>query len=316
MPADDDPARDYEGRWRRLFAPRTGDLRTELAGEAATYLGLPVASVLTLFDGATERFAEEWRQRMPGAHDPAALTAFYNESQTEIFELLHWHAADPANQRSLVCADLATAHRRAGGLPAPRPGDRRDVPPRVLDYGAGVGSSGIVFAEAGFDVTLADVADPLLAFARWRFERRGLPVALVDLKRGRPPKGVFDAAICLDVLEHIPRPLPVVRRLRDSLRPGGLLFLCAPFGADPVRPMHVVYDDCVLDWFRAFGFRRRDDMEDWFPSYMWLAKPQVYERAPAAAWRRAAYFFHDVVLPRDAAGTLRAALSRVAHRRA
>jgi SAM-dependent methyltransferase len=179
-----------------------------------------------------------------------------------------------------------------------------------------VGTSGIVFAQAGCDVTLADVADPLLAFARWRFERRGLPVATLDLKRQRPPRGVFEGIVCFDVLEHIPRPLPVVRRLRDALRPGGLLFLVAPFGADPLRPMHVVHDDRVLDWFRALGFRRRDDMEDWFPSYMWLAQPRVYERVAMPAWKRAGYFVHDILLPEDAAGALRSVWARMAQRRA
>lgn len=311
MPAPDDPSRDYERRWRELFAPRTGDLATELAEEAALYLGIPVEQVLGLFDGAAQRFAEEWRGRAVPAADAGAVTAFYNESQTEIFDLLQWHAADPANQRSLVCADLLSRHRAAGGLAADGPAAWGASPSRVLDYGSGVGTVGIVFARAGFDVTLADVAEPLLAFARWRFERRGIPVAALDLKRERPPRGAFDAVVCFDVLEHIPRPLPVVRTLYRALRPGGLLFLFAPFGEDPLRPMHVVHDDAVLHWFRALGFRRRDDMEDWFPPRMWSAKPHVYERARVPLWRRAAYLAHDIVLPPSAANMMRTAWDRL-----
>lgn len=308
-PPPGDPSRDYAGRWRRLFAPRTGDLRLEMAEEAARYLGLPIARVLELFDGAARRFADEWRERGVRAANESAVTAFYNDSQTELFDLLDWHATDAANHRALVCADLLTKHRKEGGV-APRSSGRNDEHPRVLDYGSGVGTTGIVFAQAGYDVTLADVADPLLSFARWRFERRGLPVATIDLKRERVPRGSYDGVICFDVLEHIPRPLRVVRRLRGALEPGGLLFLFAPFGEDPLRPMHVVHDDRVMDWFRALGFRRRDDMEDWFPSYTWKAKPHVYECSAFPPWKRAAYFVHDVLLPAQAATAVRALHSR------
>lgn len=308
-PPDDDPSRDYAARWRALFAPRTGDVRLEMAEEAARYLGLPVAHVLELFDGAAERFAEEWRERRVEASDASAVAEFYNGSETELFDLLDWHATDAANHRALVCADLLTKHRAENGVP--RRGHRVDEHPRVLDYGSGVGTTGIVFARAGYDVTLADVAEPLLSFAAWRFELRGLPVAAVDLKREPVPRGCYDAVVCFDVLEHIPRPLPVVRRLRNALAPRGLLFLFAPFGEDPLRPMHVVHDDRVLDWFRALGLRRRDDMEDWFPVYTWMAKPHVYERCAFPLWKRAAYLLHDVVLPQSAAEAARTVWSRV-----
>jgi 2-polyprenyl-3-methyl-5-hydroxy-6-metoxy-1,4-benzoquinol methylase len=65
----------------------------------------------------------------------------------------------------------------------------------------------MVLADAGFDVTVADISDVLLAFAAWRLRRRGYPVRTIDLKRESLPPDGFDLVACFDVLEHIPRPL-------------------------------------------------------------------------------------------------------------
>jgi len=286
----------YDGRWRRLFASHTGDLRRDAAEEAADYLGLPLAKALVLLDGASERFTDEWKARVPGSADTRTLTKFYNESRTELFDLLEWHATDEGNHRALVCADLLLG-RHPGGA--------------VLDYGSGVGTTGIALADAGFDVTLADVAEPLLDFARWRFARRGLKVRTIDLKREALPTSAYDGIVCFDVLEHIPQPHRVVRRLRDALVPGGSLFVFAPFGLDPRRPMHVVHDDGVYHRMAAMGLAREWQWEDQFPRYMWGARPNVYMRVEAPAWKRAAYYARDVLLPDRAADVLTSALRRV-----
>ncbi len=288
------PQAENEARWKAIFAPRTGDLRGEAAMEAAEFLGIPVERAFALIDGAAARFTEEWRAKMHRT-DPAAVTEFYNQSETELFDLLEWHATDPGNHRALVCADAAA--ERTGR--------------RFLDYGSGVGSNALVFASAGFDVTLADVSDQLLAFAAWRFERRGLRVQTIDLKRDRPAAGAYDAVLCFDVLEHIPNPVPVIRGMRDALAPGGLLFLHAPFGFDPRRPMHVAYDDGVYRRFRAFGLMRQWQLENRFPHYMVGARPYVYERKAPPALKRAAYYVQDVWLPERASDVLARAWERV-----
>ena len=80
----------------------------------------------------------------------------------------------------------------------------RHVPPgsRVLDYGCGIGSDGLLLLEAGYRVEFADFDNPSAAFLRWRLERRGFDAPVHDLDKEVP--GGFDAAYAFDVIEHVP----------------------------------------------------------------------------------------------------------------
>lgn len=82
----------------------------------------------------------------------------------------------------------------------------RVVPPgsRVLDYGCGIGSDGLMLLEAGYRVEFADFDNPSAAYLRWRLERRSLSAPVHDLDR-EIPSG-FDAAFAFDVIEHVPDP--------------------------------------------------------------------------------------------------------------
>jgi len=81
------------------------------------------------------------------------------------------------------------------------------VPPpaRVLDYGCGIGSDGLLLLEAGYRVEFADFDNPSVAYLRWRLERRGFDAPIHDLDRGEVPEG-FDAAYSFDVIEHVEDP--------------------------------------------------------------------------------------------------------------
>jgi SAM-dependent methyltransferase len=80
----------------------------------------------------------------------------------------------------------------------------RHVPPgaRLLDYGCGIGSDGLLLLEAGYQVEFADFDNPSVAFLRWRLGQRGLDAPVHDLDK-HVPDG-FDAAYAFDVIEHVP----------------------------------------------------------------------------------------------------------------
>jgi SAM-dependent methyltransferase len=91
----------------------------------------------------------------------------------------------------------------------------RLVPPasRVLDYGCGIGSDGLMLLEAGYQVEFADFDNPSTAYLRWRLKERGLEAAVHDLDR-HVPRG-FDAAYSFDVIEHVADPWEFLRRLEE-----------------------------------------------------------------------------------------------------
>lgn len=82
----------------------------------------------------------------------------------------------------------------------------RQVEPgaRLLDYGCGIGSDGLLLLEAGYRVEFADFANPSVEYLRWRLERRGLQAPIHDLEQ-HVPDG-FDAAYAFDVIEHVEDP--------------------------------------------------------------------------------------------------------------
>lgn len=73
---------------------------------------------------------------------------------------------------------------------------------RLLDYGCGIGSDGLLLLEAGYRVEFADYDNPSVEFLRWRLRRRRLEAPIHDLDRGVPDG--FDAAYAFDVIEHVP----------------------------------------------------------------------------------------------------------------
>jgi len=276
-----------------VLAPRTGDLGEELTLELSEYFGTSLDDIRARLAGATESFTQEWKACVPNGRDERAVTRFYNESKTELFDLAQWHAKDAIHCRVLMCADMA--YERGC----------RDY----LDYGSGIGSDALVFASLGCRVTLADVSEPLLAFAKWRCERRGFDVHTIDLKTCQPPSREFDAVVCFDVLEHIHRPLRTLRGIQQSMRPSGMLFMHAPFGSDPDRPMHVVHEDVVTPRMRTVGFHRREDLEARFPHWLW--HPLVYQSFDVTALDRIGYRVYDEWLKRGTGAWLARAYRRL-----
>jgi SAM-dependent methyltransferase len=83
---------------------------------------------------------------------------------------------------------------------------------RVLDYGCGIGSDGLLLLEAGYEVGFADFANPSTDYLRWRLERRGLDAPIYDLDSA-PPEPGWDAAYSFDVIEHVEDPFTFLETL-------------------------------------------------------------------------------------------------------
>jgi SAM-dependent methyltransferase len=124
--------------------------------------------------------------------------SFYRESEAYLYNL----TAFAMTGTKLPYLEQLTAHVERGA--------------RILDYGCGIGSDGLLLLEQGYRVEFADFANPSTEYLRWRLARRGLEAPVHDLER-HVPDG-FDAAYSFDVIEHVPDPLAFLAELERRAR--------------------------------------------------------------------------------------------------
>lgn len=99
---------------------------------------------------------------------------------------------------------------------------------RVAEYGCGaapvVTALSRHYRHLDLALVAADIPHLLFHFVRWRFrDTPYVTVAPIVPDDDAPLTGRYDAIFCLEVLEHVPRPLAVLRHVLDVLQPGGVL---------------------------------------------------------------------------------------------
>jgi S-adenosylmethionine-dependent methyltransferase len=103
-------------------------------------------------------------------------------------------------------------------------------PSRIVDIGGGVGRYSIELARRGYDVTLLDLSDKALAFARDKAKEAGVSLAACIHADARDlssiPDGTFDAALHMGPLYHLLEHAERLKSLREAhrvLRPHGAI---------------------------------------------------------------------------------------------
>ena len=99
-----------------------------------------------------ERYEQELEQEFAECGDEAAL---YRGSEAYLYNLTAF---------AMTATKLPYLELLARAL---APGAR------VLDYGCGIGSDGLVLLEAGYRLEFAEFDNPSAAYLRWRLRRRG-----------------------------------------------------------------------------------------------------------------------------------------------
>ena len=190
--------------------------------------GMPREACLArLASYRTEELAAAWHAVSP--RTPSEIRAFYSNSDLYLWELLGW------NGSPVYETYLARVQRVAQLWP---PAGHR----RALDFGAGVGTAALRLAELGYRVTMADLPGSVLEFARARFKERGIPVEVIEVADDVPAlaRDHWDVVISFDVIEHLPNPLQVSRRLVKALTADGGAAIVASFGGtDEDWPHHL-----------------------------------------------------------------------------
>jgi demethylmenaquinone methyltransferase/2-methoxy-6-polyprenyl-1,4-benzoquinol methylase len=124
-------------------------------------------------------------------------------------------------------------------------GKALDVAPgeRVLDLGAGTGTSSLPFAAAGATVVPCDFSLGMLREGKKRHPE--LPLTAGDATRLPFADGVFDAATISFALRNVHDTGAALREMRRVVRPGGRLVICE-FSQPTFRPFATVYTEYLM----------------------------------------------------------------------
>jgi 2-polyprenyl-3-methyl-5-hydroxy-6-metoxy-1,4-benzoquinol methylase len=245
-----------------LSRPPQHSLYKSMVAELAEYLSEQPDTVAASCEAGRVSVAEEWKARQLGKESPPSdVVAFYRTTTSYLFDLTTFNSEYP---HTATLESLVEISRKRGLR-------------KVLDFGSGIGSVGLFFALNGMEVTLADVSEPLMEYAAWRFKARGLKLRLINLNREELPKDTFDVVTAFDVLEHLPRPADTLRTLATAMKSGGVIALNVE-EAEANFPQHIATYEEVFSTVAAAGFHR----------LQFLGKTEVFkrvERGPiSTAW--------------------------------
>lgn len=190
----------------------------DIVEEIQEYLGWDLSLVMEFLSKGTAMLAEEWNNRNP--QTPDDIINFYKETENYIFDLAAWHRKPGRIYQTVSAINICKQNRIR----------------KVLDFGCGIGQDGILFANSGFDVTLSDLPGRTFDFAKWRVERRGLIIKLVN---SNELKEKYECILCFDVLEHVWEPKEIIKYLHGHLLDNGILLVTAHFYYSEIHPMHL-----------------------------------------------------------------------------
>lgn len=251
---------EYRRTWEQaLTLEGYGNLQESLLAELGRYVDCPdVAEIQRRCIHAVANVKHEWEEKVHSA-DRQSIERFYDESQAMLYELMWWHTL--GDDLSPLAYLLAMRFAQQHGCQ------------RYLDFGAGVGSGGILFGRHGFQVTLADISSSLLRFSAWRLGIRRLPAQYIDLKLSGLPSHAFEMITAMDVFEHLSDPVEAVEKLWKALKPGGFLYARIAAEPDEDRPQHIVQDfEPTFERMQTLGL-----VEVWRDDWLW--GHQVFQKA-------------------------------------
>lgn len=116
----------------------------------------------------------------------------------------------------------------------------RHLPPgRALDLGAGEGVDSIRLARCGYEVTAVEISSVAADKIRQFADKAGVVVKVENTDIvSYVPEGEFELVICNGVLHYIDDKGPVISRMQDATRRGGLNVISLWSNFTPVPACH------------------------------------------------------------------------------
>lgn len=189
--------------------------------------------------GDAVRLALKWDEYVKEMFDPAKPEEFY----------LKWKAdAGAAN----IAANIRDQFSRKYLLWAMKKYLGKGYRGRMLDFGCGTAAAAAAYVmkfSPGAVLELADVENLASEFVSYFvFKYPLLNISKTEISLAGIPDNYYDAAMCIHVLEHLKNPSGVFIGLAGKIKPGGILFLEAPWGG---HPEHL--PEAPLEWESGGG---------------------------------------------------------------
>ena len=207
----------------RFQAPSYGPLNSQVAAMQANevirrIVGAPVQTMgqRALIDSVTYEVHREDFVRDPRCPACGHLGAPPSADEPTLAQV-YAHEREAASQNALVLDGLVS------DLVTGTPGRR------VLDVGCGSGHDVVRLASGGSSVVGVDVDEEMLAVAQERVDGAGLAAAV---RLTHDPlealEGPFDALLCLNVLDYLEDPRPMLAQLRRLVADHGVVVISVP----------------------------------------------------------------------------------------
>lgn len=233
--------------WEKALVWNNKSLKETLFQECKDYLKWSEEDIEACWgEIGTEKIKERWLEIKPETREE--IDRFYNSLDLYIPELASWHALEK-NECILQIIKFFKFCVTKGFR-------------NYLDFGAGIGSSGLLFSYYGFSATLADISDVMLSYSQWRFKRHKQKAKFIDLKKDNLPENTYDCTTVIEVLEHVTDPIETMNKIRKSLKIGGYIFATTPFFKDPDRPCHLIHDMNIARKFSKLGLETVSESKD------------------------------------------------------
>lgn len=153
------------------------------------------------------------------------MDQFYRDNDAFLFEITMWNASKIKGRlREYIARALNNFNKYNAS---------------IFCFGDGLGFDSTYFAKAGHQVKYFDPSLLSQKYAKHLFQENNVQVTQLTAMNEITP-GSLDVLISLDVLEHVPDPIGLVRTFHSWLKPDGILVISAPFWAiNPTLGTHL-----------------------------------------------------------------------------
>jgi SAM-dependent methyltransferase len=259
----------------------------QMAGLIAEASGVSAAEAAERLERERKRpghaVADDFRTRGGTRYTAGpAMDAFYGSTDAFLYELAVWNRNRLKDgMRKWIAKHMARVGR----------------PLDVLSIGDGMGFDCLYWARKGHRVTYFELPGVSERFARGLFRESGVQIPMLTDPTAIPAES-FDAITCLDVLEHVPDPREMVLNFAGYLRPGGLMYVSAPFFLIlPWYPTHLRSNrrfSGSLSLYKQAGLELVGGRPGWDPLVLRKpgdAVPRLHSPLSAAAVRAMSLFW-------------------------